>query len=144
VSESAQSSGSGARHAAAAEPSVGQLVSEASEQISAIVRGEVELAKLELKASATKGGIGAGSFFIAVVVFCLSLEMAMIALAEGIHTTGLARWACYLIVFGIGVLIAAILVLIGIALMKRVQAPARTIETSKDTVAFIKATASRS
>jgi len=44
------------------ETSVGQLVSNATEQMSQLVRSEVELAKTELAESAKKGGIGAGLF----------------------------------------------------------------------------------
>ena len=44
------------------ETSVGQLVSNATEQMSQLVRSEVELAKTELAESAKKGGIGAGFF----------------------------------------------------------------------------------
>jgi hypothetical protein len=139
--EAAQSNGATARHAA--EPTVGQLVADASEQVSALVRAEMELAKLELKASLTKGGIGAGSYVIAIVVFCLSLIMAMIAAAEGLHTTGLDLWACYLIVFGVDLIIVAVLIMVGTVLVKRVQAPTRTIQTSKDTVEFLKTTVNR-
>ena len=46
----------------AGEASIGQLVSNATEQISSLIRSEVELAKTELAESAKKGGIGAGLF----------------------------------------------------------------------------------
>ncbi len=46
--------------------------------------------------------------------------------------------------FGFFVLIAVVLVLLGIKKVKRVKAPQRTIATSKDTVAYLKANARRS
>lgn len=141
MSEAEQSNGGGARHAAA--PTVGQLVSDASAQITAIVQGELELAKLELKASLLKGGIGTAAFVLAGALFTFSLTFGLIAAAEGIHTAGLARWASYLIIFGALLVLTGIAVLVGVKLVKRVQAPKRTIQTSKDTVAFLKSTVKR-
>ena len=46
--------------ASSSETSIGKLVSNATEQMSQLVRSEVELAKTELAQSAKKGGIGAG------------------------------------------------------------------------------------
>ncbi|MDT4951365.1 MAG: hypothetical protein QOJ37_3960, partial [Pseudonocardiales bacterium] len=44
------------RHAA--EPSLGELVSEASTHLSTLIRSEIELAKLELRSSVKNGGVG--------------------------------------------------------------------------------------
>jgi hypothetical protein len=122
----------------APEPSIGQLAADASAQLSTIIRGEVELAKLELTASIKKAGIGAAMFAAAGVILAYSLTFGLIALAEGIHSLGLWRWLSYLIVFGAMVVLALILVLIGIRLIKRVKSPQRTIATTKDTVAYLK------
>ena len=56
------------RHAA--EASIGQLVHEASESLSTIIRGEIELAKLELSSSVKNAGVGAGMFAAAAVCWC--------------------------------------------------------------------------
>jgi hypothetical protein len=48
------------------------------------------------------------------------------------------RWAAFLAVFGLLILVAGISVWIGVRKVKRVRAPARTIATSKDTVAYLK------
>jgi hypothetical protein len=140
VSEEAQSNDAG-RHAA--DPTVGQLVSDASAHLTAIVQGELELAKLELKSSLLKGGIGAAAFILAGALFTFSLTFGLIAAAEGIHTTGLSRWLSYLIIFGATLLLTGIAILVGVKLVKRVEAPKRTIQTSKDTVAFLKSTVKR-
>ena len=123
---------------AADETSIGQLAADASAQLSTIIRGEVELAKLELTASVKKAGIGAAMFAAAGVLLAYSLTFGLIAAAEGIHSLGLWRWASYLIVFGALVLLAVLLVLIGIRLVKRIKSPERTIATTKDTVAYLK------
>ncbi|HEY3736986.1 MAG TPA: phage holin family protein [Jatrophihabitans sp.] len=140
MSEEAQSNDAG-RHAA--DPTVGQLVSDASAHLTAIVQGELELAKLELKSSLLKGGIGAAAFILAGALFTFSLTFGLIAAAEGIHTTGLSRWLSYLIIFGATLLLTGIAILVGVKLVKRVEAPKRTIQTSKDTVAFLKSTVKR-
>jgi hypothetical protein len=43
-------------------PSIGELLSEVSQDISTLMRQEVELAKAEFKQSATRAGKGAGMF----------------------------------------------------------------------------------
>ena len=122
----------------APETSIGQLAADASAQLSTIIRGEVELAKLELTASVKKAGIGAAMFAAAGVILAYSLTFGLIALAEGIHSLGLWRWASYLIVFGALVILALLLVFIGIRMVKRIKSPERTIATTKDTMAYLK------
>jgi hypothetical protein len=125
----------GGKHAA--QPTVGQLVSEASTHFSALLHSEIELAKLELKSSVKNAGTGVGFFVAAAVVLFFSLTFGFIALAEGINALGLSRWLSYLIVFGFQLLIVAFAVLLGIKKVKRVKAPQKTINTSKDTVAYL-------
>jgi hypothetical protein len=121
----------------AAQPSVGQLVSEASTHLSTLIHSEIELAKLELKSSVKNAGVGVGFFAAAAVVLVFSLTFGFIALAEGINALGLSRWLSFLIVFGFQLLIVAFAVILGIRKVKRVKAPQRTISTSKDTVAYL-------
>lgn len=132
------------RHSASGEPSVGKLVADASTHLSTIVQGEVALAKLELKSSVKNAGVGAGFFVTAGVLLFFSLTFGLIALAEGIVAIGLWRWAAYLIVFGFLLLVIGVLVLLGIKKVKKVKAPQRTIDTGKDTVAYLKANTKRS
>lgn len=123
----------------ATEPSLGKLVQDASESISAIVRGEVELAKLELRSSVKNAGAGFGMFAAAGVLLVFSLTFGFIALAEGLISAGLWRWVGYLVVFGFLFLVVILLVLVGIRTVKRVKAPEQTISTGKDTLAYLKA-----
>jgi uncharacterized membrane protein YqjE len=125
------------------EPSLGQLVADASASLSTIVRGEIELAKLELRSSVRNVGAGVGMFIAAAVLLVFSLTFGLIALAEGLVALHIWRWAAYLIVFGFLLVIIALLVVFGIRTVKRVRAPQRTIETGKDTVAYLKANAKR-
>jgi|307.fasta_scaffold243553_2 uncharacterized membrane protein YqjE len=120
------------------EPSIGELVQEASTQFSAVLHGEIELAKLELRSSFKNAGVGAGSFGGAAVLFVFSLTFGLIALAEGLVAAGIWRWAAYLIVFGFLLVIVAVLILVGRRKVKRVKAPERTIASSKETLAVLK------
>jgi uncharacterized membrane protein YqjE len=120
------------------EPSIGQLVQQASTQFSAVLHGEIELAKLELRSSVKNAGAGAGLFVGALVLLVFSLTFGLLALAEGIAAAGIWRWAAFLIVFGFLLLLIGLMVFIGIKKVKRVKAPERTIATSKETVAALK------
>ena len=55
------------------EPSIGQLVSDASTHLSTLIHGEIELAKLELRSSVKNAGTGAGFFVAAAVLLLFSL-----------------------------------------------------------------------
>jgi uncharacterized membrane protein YqjE len=128
----------------AAEPSIGTLVAEASASFSALLQGEIELAKLEVKSSVKNAGTGAGFFAAAAVVLVFSLTFGLVALAEGLVAAHIWRWAAYLIVFGLLVLIAAVAAFLGIRKVKRVKAPTQTIETTKASVAAVKRAAASS
>lgn len=121
-----------------AEPSMGDLVSQASTHFSTLVRSEIELAKLELRSSVKNAGVGIGLFGAAAVVLVFSLTFGFIALAEGIAALGLDRWLAFLIVFVALLLLVGLFAFMGVKKVKRVKAPARTIATSKETVAYLR------
>jgi hypothetical protein len=135
---------SGAHRAASAEPSIGELVSEASAQLSTLVHAEIELAKLELKSSVRFAGVGVGMFAGAGIVLVFSLTFGFFALAEGLAAAGLWRWLAFLIVFGLLLLVVGLLGFVGFKQVKRVRAPQRTIDTSRQTVAYLRDHTSRS
>lgn len=122
----------------ATDVSIGELAKDASTHLSTIIRGEVELAKVELKGSVKNAGAGVVMFVAAAVLLAFSLTFGLVALAEGLNAAGIWRWASYLIVFGFLVLLALLLVFVGFRKVKRVKAPERTIATSKETAAFLK------
>ena len=124
------------RHAA--EPSVGELVAEASASLSTILRGEIELAKLELKSSVKNAAISGAAFGAAAVMLAFAAIFGLVALAEGLVAAGLWRWLAYLIVFALLMLVIGLAVVVGISRIKKIKAPEQTIETGKDTVAYLK------
>jgi len=116
-----------------AQLSVGELVQDASTQISALVRAEIELAKAELGETAKRGGIGAGLFVAAAAVALLSLPFLFVTLAEVLVALGLPRWSSYLIVWAMFMLVAALLGLLGRYALRRLRRPERTLETVRET-----------
>jgi uncharacterized membrane protein YqjE len=120
------------------QPSIGTLVSEATESFSALLHGEIELAKLEVKSSVRNAGTGAVMFIGAGVLLAFSLTFGLIALAEGLVALHIWRWAAYLIVFGFLVLLALVLVFIGVRKVKRVRPPKQTIDSTKETVTALR------
>lgn len=118
------------------QPSVGELVRQASEHVSTLVRGEIELAKAELSSSVKRAGIGGGMLAAAAVVLLLSVPFLFVVLAEVLVAIDLPRWLSYLIVWVFFLLIAGVLALIGRSQLKKVRKPERTMETVKETAAW--------
>ena len=118
--------------------SLGQLFSRLTEDLSNLVRSEIELAKVEINEtvkSARTAGISFGAAgFLGVMAFVMLTFAAAWGLAEVVET-GVA----FLIVGGVYGLIALALALIG---RKRLQAakpvPEQTVETLKEDVKWAK------
>jgi ABC-type multidrug transport system permease subunit len=132
-----------ARPQHASTPTIGSLVADAHTSFSTLLHGEIELAKLEVKASVKNAGTGAGMFVAAAVLLVFSFTFGLIALAEGLVALHIWRWAAYLIVFGFLVLVAVVLVAFGVRKVKRVKAPTQTIDITKSTVAALKQATSK-
>jgi ABC-type multidrug transport system fused ATPase/permease subunit len=120
------------------EQSLGQLFASASQDLSALVRSEVELAKAEIRQDVRNGAVGAGMFGAAVFFLLLSAVIGSIALALGLRALGITTGWAFLIVAGVYLLLALILVLIGRSAVRRIRPPERTIRTTKANVALLK------
>lgn len=119
-------------HAGSAEPSVGDLVKDATTQVSTLVRAEVELARAEITRDVKKGLTGSVFFILALVVLFYSTFFFFFFLAE-LLDTWLWRWVAFLIVFGIMVVSTAVLALFGYLKVRRIRGPQQTIESVKQT-----------
>jgi hypothetical protein len=120
--------------AAADEPTIGRLVTDAQRDIRTLISKEIELAKSELKVSVTAGGLGIGLFAGAAFVLVLAVIMFSVALAYLIHWNGDGldlHWA-FLIVFGFYLLVAALMIFIGVRKMKKVKPPEKAIEQGRE------------
>lgn len=112
----------------AGEGSIGDLVSNATAQMSTLFRSELELAKTELAGEAKKGAMGGGLFGVAGVIGLYSSFFFFFFLAE-LLSVWLERWASFLIVFLIMVVLAAVLALFGWKKIKKMGAPKKTIDS---------------
>jgi uncharacterized membrane protein YqjE len=120
------------------EPSLGELFSELSREMTDLVRGEVELAKTEMSHKAASVGKDFGYLAAGIAVayagFLALVAMLIIALAHA-----MPWWLAALIV---GVVVAAIggyLVYQGLENLKRTNfAPTETLETLKEDAAWTK------
>lgn len=91
--------------ASPADQSLGNLVATATQDLSKLVKGEMDLAKLELKADMKRVGLAGAMYGICAFVACLVLVLLCFALAYGLVTLGIWEWAAFLIVAGLGVLL---------------------------------------
>jgi hypothetical protein len=121
------------------EPTVGQLVANASRDLSSLVRSELELAKTELKKTAVAAGTGAGMFGAAAFLALLAIILLSIAAAYGVNALGLHPALAFLIVAVLYLLIAGVLVLVGKRMLGKAKGPQRAIETAKESVEALKA-----
>lgn len=114
------------------ETSLGDLFSRLSEQASALIRQEIQLAQTEMTRKATKAGrdaavialgglIALGAFFSVIAALILVLAQVMEA------------WLAALIVAIVLAIVAALLIQYGISKLKQIDpAPRRTIETMRE------------
>lgn len=124
---------------AADDRSVAQLVSDASEQLSRLVRDEMRLAAAELKQKGKRAGTGAGLFGGAGVLAFYG-GAALIASAILALSLVLAPWLAALLVGAVLLLIAAVA---GLAGKKQVQraappVPQQAVASVRSDIAAVK------
>ncbi len=120
------------------ERSLGQLVSDVSTDLSQIVRGEVELAKAEIKQDVAHAGKGAGLLVGAGVLALYGLGLLLLGLA-GVIAIWLGWWAGLLIVATVLFIAAGILALVGKKQVTQVKGkPELAIENAQQTVEALK------
>ena len=110
--------------------SVGEIISDISENLSTLVRQETELAKAELRDSATRAGKGAGLLGGAGVAGHFVLLFLSIALWWAIGGAIGHSWSA-LIVAAVWAVIAAALAAVGRSKLKEVKGLPKTTSTAK-------------
>jgi uncharacterized membrane protein YqjE len=116
------------------DPTIGKLVSDASRDVSSLIRNEIRLAKSELQVSVKAGGLGIALFAAAAFFAVMALIMLSVAIAYFINWNGRGlslHWA-FLIVFGFYLLVAALLAFIGVRKVKKVRAPQKAIAQASE------------
>lgn len=122
----------------AGERTIGQLVSDVSTDLSQILRGEIELAKVEIKQDVQHAGKGAGMFAGAGVLALYGLGLLFLGLAA-VLDIWLPWWASLLIVAAVLFLVAGVLALVGKKQVSQVKGkPERAISNAQQTVAALK------
>lgn len=110
--------------------SFGALVRDAAEQMSTLVRAEVDLAKAEVTGEIKKGLQGSVFFILALTVLLFSTFFFFFFLGE-LLDVWLARWAAFLIVFLLMIAATAVLGFLGYRRVKKLRAPEKTIDSLK-------------
>ena len=107
------------------QPTLGELIARISENISALVRGEIDLAKAKGQRMVKEMGLGAGLLAAAGV-----LSLFIFGLVLGAMTSGLSNimplWAAFLVVALLLTVIAVPMALIGIKRLKAAKADTPT------------------
>ncbi|WP_304452443.1 phage holin family protein [Nocardiopsis sp. YSL2] len=119
--------------------SIGELVSDATDNLSRLVRLEIKLAKLEAKADAVKIGKGIGEFLAAGVILHLFVILLSVTIGLGLwEIFDLPLWGAFGIVTLFYLLVAVAFVLTALINFRRRQGLARTAETSSRLVAILR------
>jgi Flp pilus assembly protein TadB len=121
-----------------ADPSIGELMSQLSAQVSRLIRDEMRLAQKEFQESAKHAGIGAGLFSVAGLLAFFG-GASVIAAAVAALSLALPVWAAALIVGAVLLVAAGGAALGGRSQTKEVTPAApRTVETVKADIQQIK------
>ena len=124
------------------DPTIGRLVSDASRDVSSLLRNEIQLAKSELRLSAKTGGVGIAMFAAAAFFAVMALIMLSVAFAYFLNWNGEGldlHWA-FTVVFAVYLVIAALLAYIGIRKVKKVRAPEKAIAQANEAKQILKRT----
>ncbi len=114
----------------AADTSLGDLLTEVTRDVSVLMRQEVELAKAEVKQSATRAGKGAGMLGGAGYAGHLTVLFLSFAAWWGLgHVIDIA-WAAVIVAVVWGI-VAAVLFVLGRKEMKAIKGAPETVDTLK-------------
>jgi ABC-type antimicrobial peptide transport system permease subunit len=118
--------------------SIGQLIGDVSDDLSRLFRQEVELAKAEVRAEASKAGKAAGMLGGAGVAAHMAALLLSLAVMFALGAAMPLGWAA-LIVTVVWALAAAVLYSSGRAKMRTLSpVPKRTVETLKEDAQWLK------
>ena len=123
----------------ATDQSIGDLVSVAARDISQLVRYELDLAKLELKADAKRLGIGAGLLIVAIFAVCLLLMLLCFAFAFGLNAIGApgGLWGAFLYVAATCFVLIVIAALIALRMVRRLGGLSKTRRSLADGMSLL-------
>ncbi len=117
--------------------SLGDLVAAATQNLSTLMKQEVQLAKIEIKREVVAAGKGAGLLGGAGALGALGGIFVSIALAYALNEV-LPTFVSFLLVGVVYLVVAGLLALVGKKSLSKVGPPEKTIATVKDDVAWAK------
>ncbi len=121
------------------ERTLGQLVAQVTQDISTIVRKEIELARAEITSSLRYAAKGVPMLLVAGVLSLYALGLLLMAGAWGLYALGLPAWAGFLIMAVLLLVVAGILVLVGKRALTQVNPkPERAIANAEETISTLK------
>jgi uncharacterized membrane protein YqjE len=122
------------------EPSIGELLGELSQDVTQLMRQEIQLAKTEMHekvARITTGLIALAAGGVVASLAGLALTAALVLLL--VDPVGLAPWLAALIVAAALGLVGLVMLRRGLTGLRRTDpAPRRTLETLKEDVQWVK------
>jgi len=118
--------------------SLGELVANATRDLSSLVHQEIELAKVEIKRDVVAAGKGAGMFGGAGFTGVFALLFLSVSAAYGLHWLGVPLGCSFFAIGAIYLILAALLALTGKKSLTKVGPPEKTIESLKDDAAWAK------
>jgi uncharacterized membrane protein YqjE len=136
--------GNGVRTEELSEVSVGELVQRLSQQTATLVRQEMRLAQAEMQEKGKRAGIGAGMFGGAGLVALYGVG-ALVAAVIMLIATGIEPWVSALIVGAVLLAVAGLLALLGRKQVDRATPPKpeRAMESVQHDVEYVKERARR-
>lgn len=123
---------------AGSDQSLGDLVALAAKDISQLIRGEISLAKIELRGDLKRVVVAAVLLGMSAFVGCLMLVLLCFAFAYGLMTLGIWSWASFLIVAGVCLLLIGLAALIAIVRVRGVTGLRTTRATVQDTITALR------
>jgi uncharacterized membrane protein YqjE len=123
---------------AGSDQSLGELVAQATKDVSQLIRGELNLAKAELRIDAQRIGLAVGLLAMAAFISCLVLVMLCFALAYGLQALGIWAWASFLIVAGACLVVIGLAALIAVLRVRGVTGLSATRSSVQDTMEVLR------
>jgi len=117
---------------------ISELVSDATKDLSTLVRDEVALAKAEVKHDVRSAATGGGMFGAAGLLAVFGLIMLSFAAAYGLHAAGLGLAWAWLIVGGAYLVLAAGCGAVGLIRFKGMRGAQATKRTAGESIAVLK------
>jgi uncharacterized membrane protein YqjE len=128
----------GTSRPAGSDQSLGDLVALAAKDISQLIRGEISLAKIELRGDFKRVAVAVVLVAMSAFVGCLMLVLLCFAFAYGLMTLGIWSWASFLIVAGVCLLLIGLAALVAILRIRGVTGLRSTRASVQETITVLR------